>query len=196
MTDLVDGKWTETAFLGGDPALDFINTVSDDLKTRVRTRLTDWERLVGWTRMADLDLPAPPAAEVPDDAGQQLTALHQVREAVYHLLLARRDGAPPAPLPQDLTRAFQQVLARARMVSGPQGVQWQAVPGPAMLHDAILIDLHRFLTTGPLDKVRQCGRCSWLFLNPGRGRGRQWCSMRLCGNRTKVATHRQRRAHA
>jgi predicted RNA-binding Zn ribbon-like protein len=35
-------------------------------------------------------------------------------------------------------------------------------------------------------------RCRMLFLDRSRGRRRRWCSMAECGNRAKVAAHRER----
>ncbi len=46
--------------------------------------------------------------------------------------------------------------------------------------------------------LRACeaGDCSAIFLNPGRGRARRWCSMARCGNRAKVAAFRARQKEA
>ncbi|EPZ91129.1 CGNR zinc finger [Burkholderia cenocepacia BC7] len=41
-------------------------------------------------------------------------------------------------------------------------------------------------------RVRQCGRCTWFFVDRGRGVGRRWCDMRTCGNRAKVEAFRER----
>ena len=36
--------------------------------------------------------------------------------------------------------------------------------------------------------------CGWAFYDRSRNRSSQWCSMRICGNRTKGARHRERAA--
>jgi predicted RNA-binding Zn ribbon-like protein len=36
-------------------------------------------------------------------------------------------------------------------------------------------------------------RCTLMFVDKTRARGRRWCSMGVCGNRAKVTAHRQRR---
>src|ERR671933_384799 len=33
-------------------------------------------------------------------------------------------------------------------------------------------------------------RCGWAFYDRSRNQSSQWCSMRICGNRTKGARHR------
>jgi len=70
-------------------------------------------------------------------------------------------------------------------------VGWHGDP-----EDPLAIPLRRIqlaaedLFTGErLQRVRNCERCSWLYLDRSRGRARRWCSMALCGNRAKVARH-------
>ena len=42
-------------------------------------------------------------------------------------------------------------------------------------------------------KVCQSTTCRWAFLDTSKNRSRVWCSMRMCGNRTKTRTYRARR---
>jgi predicted RNA-binding Zn ribbon-like protein len=46
--------------------------------------------------------------------------------------------------------------------------------------------------------VKACegASCTLLFADHTRGRARRWCSMAICGNRAKVAAHRERRKAA
>ena len=41
----------------------------------------------------------------------------------------------------------------------------------------------------PRARVHACPRCGWLFRDRSKGRRRRWCSMKVCGNREKVARH-------
>jgi len=52
-----------------------------------------------------------------------------------------------------------------------------------------LIDL---MQRADLSRLRECKRCTHLFLDHGRGQGRRWCSMARCGNRAKAETFRAR----
>ncbi|MFB4315333.1 CGNR zinc finger domain-containing protein [Actinomadura sp. 21ATH] len=47
--------------------------------------------------------------------------------------------------------------------------------------------------TWPRLKVCQESTCLWAFLDTSKNRSRAWCSMRVCGNRTKTRTYRARR---
>jgi predicted RNA-binding Zn ribbon-like protein len=42
-------------------------------------------------------------------------------------------------------------------------------------------------------KVCQESTCQWAFFDASKNRSRTWCSMRVCGNRTKTRAYRARR---
>jgi len=46
--------------------------------------------------------------------------------------------------------------------------------------------------TGSWRRMKACPHehCGWVFYDRSRNRSSQWCSMRICGNRTKAARHR------
>ena len=48
---------------------------------------------------------------------------------------------------------------------------------------------------GTWGRLKACRRdvCHWLFYDRSRNRSGVWCSMAVCGNRTKTATYRARR---
>jgi len=47
-----------------------------------------------------------------------------------------------------------------------------------------------------IDRVKICPAddCRWAFYDTSRNRSRQWCSMKVCGNRSKARAHRRRTA--
>jgi hypothetical protein len=47
-----------------------------------------------------------------------------------------------------------------------------------------------------IDRVKICPAddCRWAFYDTSRNRSRQWCSMKVCGNRAKARAHRRRSA--
>ncbi|WP_018655133.1 CGNR zinc finger domain-containing protein [Actinomadura flavalba] len=47
--------------------------------------------------------------------------------------------------------------------------------------------------TWPRLKVCPEATCAWAFLDTSKNRSRTWCSMRVCGNRTKTRAYRARR---
>jgi predicted RNA-binding Zn ribbon-like protein len=51
------------------------------------------------------------------------------------------------------------------------------------------------LREGTWSRMKACRRdvCRWLFYDHSRNRSSSWCSMAVCGNRTKTRTYRRRR---
>lgn len=48
---------------------------------------------------------------------------------------------------------------------------------------------------GTWGRLKSCpgAHCGWLFFDGSRNASSRWCSMSICGNRTKTATYRRRR---
>jgi len=59
---------------------------------------------------------------------------------------------------------------------------------------AVLAAGARLAVLGQWDRLKICaaGECRWAFYDRSRNRSRTWCSMRVCGNRTKARNWRQR----
>ena len=49
---------------------------------------------------------------------------------------------------------------------------------------------------GTWSRFKACRKpsCGWIFYDRSRNRSSNWCSMTICGNRTKTAGYRRRRA--
>jgi predicted RNA-binding Zn ribbon-like protein len=47
---------------------------------------------------------------------------------------------------------------------------------------------------GSWGRLKTCRKCCWAFYDPSKNRSGTWCSMQLCGNRTKTRAYRQRKA--
>jgi predicted RNA-binding Zn ribbon-like protein len=110
-------------------------------------------------------------------------------------------GRPPARALDELRELAAEAIARGRLVEGGDGSfvwSWDEVaeldaPVWPLVHSAL-----ELVTDGPLERVSQCGRCRWLFLDTTKNHSRRWCSMEGCGTDAKmeryVARRRERRA--
>ncbi|QVJ02928.1 CGNR zinc finger domain-containing protein [Nocardiopsis eucommiae] len=70
---------------------------------------------------------------------------------------------------------------------------------PARRACAVLaLDWVRLATTGEVVRLKRCAEhtCLWVFWDGSKNQSRRWCSMRVCGNRTKSRRHtaKERRA--
>jgi predicted RNA-binding Zn ribbon-like protein len=71
---------------------------------------------------------------------------------------------------------------------------WQDLPALDQMLWPIVRSTADLLTSGELERVRQCPgeECGWLFLDASRSGRRQWCDMAECGNLAKVRRFRER----
>jgi len=186
MTDaLPEAAKTQT----GHPILVFLNTVSDDGKTRESNTFASGQDLLDQLIAGGLRT----NAEAPSSG--QIRSIVVLREAGYAVLSAiaagRRPGHEDALVLED---AIKSAIADATFSPGSNGM---FLPSPmGGLHDVLALGLHDLLQSPDLARLRECRRCTHLFLDHGRGPGRRWCSMARCGNRAKAQGFRDRRRAA
>jgi predicted RNA-binding Zn ribbon-like protein len=56
----------------------------------------------------------------------------------------------------------------------------------------ILAALHAAMQGGDWSRLKACRNCRWAFFDYSRNRSATWCSMSLCGNRSKMRAFRSR----
>jgi predicted RNA-binding Zn ribbon-like protein len=199
--------------VGGDPCLDFVNTVggrmpvSGSARTRVRAdKLAGYPDLVAWSLHAGLVAEGAgrgllrAAAAHPRQAVATLARALAFREALYRALRALMLDASPAPADLALLNVeLASCRDRERLVARREGLRWEWHEATRSL-DSPLWPVARaaaaLLTSPELARLRQCGGddCGWLFLDGSRNRSRQWCTMEDCGNLSKVRRFRERHA--
>ena len=151
----------------GAPEQEFLNTPEDLAAWAVHAGVVD-ERL-------------------PLDARELAQAL-ELRAAVYAVFRAIAEGREPAAEQLAvLARQYAEAVARARLVPAYELVWDGEVVGP------LAVAAVELLRHGPLDRVKLCDGCPWLFLDSSRNHSRRWCSMNECGSRIKVRRYRARR---
>ena len=192
--------------VGGNLALDFINTrggqprpSTDDEALHDYNDLITWAHYVGMLTEAEAHRLLRRARRNPDDAQDTYQRAVQLRSYLYELFRAVATGRPPpgrciAALRSDEAEA----LARAELVRGDGGFVWSWThdneltrPMGPIVHAAVTL-----LTGGPLQRVKRCDGCQWLFIDESKNRSRRWCSMEDCGTDEKVRRYLARRAAA
>jgi predicted RNA-binding Zn ribbon-like protein len=186
-----------------DDALDFVNTLEFSDSGPVEhldTLATAMRWLHGHELMHRESVEEQLRRHADDPAGEerQLARVRRVRSALRELLDATVERRPPDE------RALREVNRALRaqyvyeLVPAPDGVsldhrhEGDPVEGAlARLAEAI----GRELTSHDSDRLRVCANadCRWVFRDASPAGRRKWCDMRTCGNRAKVARHRQRR---
>jgi predicted RNA-binding Zn ribbon-like protein len=136
-------------------------------------------------------------APAPGDLARAL----ELRDALRALALANHDDAP-APEPEAiLDRIARDVAPRAGVTPrfGGAGDRLEvAADGPDAALALVLGIVFAARADGTWRRLKACPHehCGWAFYDRSRNRSSQWCSMRLCGNRTKAARFRRRVAPA
>ena len=190
---------------GGHLALDFVNTVGgvrEDPPSPAEELLLAYEDVTIWSArlgiISERDAGSLRAAARRDERGAQraLRRAIEVRELLYPIFRALADGKePPAGLLERLRDAERAALADARLVRHDGAMEW-SWPRPRELTDPLRPIVHAavgLLTEGPLDRLKVCGNCRWLFLDQSRNHSRRWCSMDECGIQMKHARFVERR---
>lgn len=198
--------WGPGDFVGAALCLDFANTVSGHDKDRSRHWFADYGLLVAWS----LDVGCIDgsearnlrrrAREAPESAKAALARVIAVRECLYRIFSALSAGGAPDDVDMArFNRALAKALPHGSIARQREGFDWRWA-GTADDLDRPLWPVLRSaaeLLTGPdLDLLRECGRCSWLFLDRSKNRRRRWCKMSVCGNRAKAARHYRRKSAA
>lgn len=193
--------------VGGNPAIDFVNTVHSWHDDPPPDHLHGFEDVLLWARLVDLIDPATAQRFRATPEREQRKAFRralELRGALHRVFAAVAAGRR---LPQDALDHLTGVLHRtarwrrleADPASGGKTLRsaWdfhaapaEAILGPMAWYAAELLE------SGPLDRVKECpsDRCGWLFLDTSKNRSRTWCSMKVCGNAAKVRRFRRRHA--
>ena len=189
--------WSEADYVGGHPVLDFINTVADTGKTRLSDKIGNWDAVRKWACGAGLLSKGELAAFMQDpslDDDGELARLHRFREQAYEAMLGLADRADSGS--QSVIRLEPSIRdAMGRGVFSGEGRRFRWQPdacSPQRWLDAIALRVEEFLRSEDVVRLRQCNRCTWFFVDRGRGAGRRWCDMRTCGNRAKAEAFRCR----
>jgi predicted RNA-binding Zn ribbon-like protein len=181
---------------GGNLALDLANS-RDGFGPPARDYLQSPADLVAWARhAAGLDIDADEAALA------RVLALRETVDAIFRPLARRSDGGsprgngaepagsaePPPGALADLMAAHAASPGRLVAAGGRYELTWDRdIVGPVA---AAAIDL---LRSRPLDRLKVCEGCPWLFLDLSRNHSRRWCSMNVCGGTRKMRRYRARK---
>ncbi len=165
----------------------FVNT--RDIETQVDA-IGDQRALEKWIVASDIGIGAPSV----DAAGHRRVLA--LREALRALLRANNGGDM---VDEDLV-ALHEASARARYRAsiGPDAVL-QIGPdsgGLDAFEERLLLAIERIQVLGSWARLKACPAedCQWAFFDSSRNRSKTWCSMEVCGNRSKTRRYRSRRA--
>lgn len=192
-------------FIGGDPSIDFVNTVDWTSRGLEQEQLVSYGDLLRWAQGAAVlshhsarSLIAH-AKAAPAEAESALAAARHTRWVLKQLFTGIASGR----VDQRALSAFNDRLNESGprlMLAGASrhletGLEWQwrgvETNCEAPLWPVIWAAA-RLLASAEVELIKECGGhdCGWLFLDRSRNGLRRWCQMRTCGTREKSRRRR------
>jgi predicted RNA-binding Zn ribbon-like protein len=186
-----------------DDGLDFVNTLENNSGGPTE-HLPDIESAVRWfdehqllhRRMVDEQLRLYESDEAARE--RQMKRIRVLRGALRELLDATVEHRPASDEAlREVNRALRTQYVY-ELVPAPDGCsldhrhEGDPIRGAlARLAESIA----RELTQPDVDRLRVCANedCRWVFRDSSPAGRRKWCNMAVCGNRAKVARHRERK---
>jgi predicted RNA-binding Zn ribbon-like protein len=194
------------AYVGGDPALDLINTVDwtsrgpEDERLREPADLVRWAEGAGLLQRGQADRLVRAASRHPREAERALEQARVTRLALHDLFAALASGTPADAALARYNRLLSGALDRAAVVrTGARGrpaFAWdwrELAERPEAVLAPVLWSAARLLTSAEVERIRVCGgaECGWIYVDRSRNGFRRWCQMRTCGTREKSRRRRQ-----
>ncbi|MFC3285755.1 CGNR zinc finger domain-containing protein [Litchfieldella rifensis] len=178
-------RWTEHDFIAGDPCLDFLNTVGDTGKSRVIDRLEDRQALGDWIRASNLT----DAGSTPQVSERDFDEAIALRERLHTLFSTIAQGHATTDAWEMVRDSLAEAVAFSKLaIDEPTPLQVTS----HRFRDRMALAALALLYSGRLHRLKECGRCSWLFLDQSKAQRRRWCRTEVCGNRARVERHYHR----
>ena len=178
--------------VGGDPALDFVNTEDGDPPSEC---LRNYEDLVSWSVRAGLLSAAEgerlvgEAGRRPEEAGAVYRDALGLRGVLYGVFRTLAEGGDVPEQALETVRGYErEALSRGRLVRQDErfGWTWDDERDLARMLWVVVHAATGLLTSGDLDRLKLCAGCYWVFLDTSRNRSRRWCTMEVCGTDEKM----------
>lgn len=191
----------EIEIVGGNIALDFVNTVHSYTAPVRHDYLQSPAHLLDWCQHMQL---------VNDDQSEFLTQLsgsdrrglleaaRRLRTTLHAVFTGHVTNQPNERALARLNK-YLQALARYRSLkAGIDGYTWhyELVPAhPQSMYAPIAFAAAELLNSPESSRLKSCPPpegCGWFFIDRSRNASRTWCNMKTCGNVVKQRRHRAR----
>ena len=184
--------------VGGRLCLDFVNTVSGRGTSQPFNYLYSYPELLNWGRHVGIltrqeaESLLNNAEKNPGKAGHVHKRAVELRDALYRLFVSAINGFIPKEhdlkiFNRNVSNMMNHVQIKSINTKLILDVHGQKDKLDWLLNPIIWSAVELFIYEN-LKKVKICNesRCSWLFWDNSRNQSRRWCSMEVCGNRTKA----------
>jgi predicted RNA-binding Zn ribbon-like protein len=200
---LVNHRWIPRDIVGGNSALDLVNTVSG-WNHDPEDWVPDIISLLVWAHMCHLldtrekNAAARRAEASPAASERVLASLKELRFVLWALTDSLEHRKPTKP--DDLSvinewarrLAFsEQVIVTRNQLDFAFNRDTSVLELPALRVTAAALSL---LRNPPAARIKTCPgqNCGWKFVDQSKNKSRRWCDMSVCGNLAKARKYRAR----
>ena len=199
----VDHRWIRRDIVGGNAALDLVNTVSgwksdpEDWIPDIGSFLA-WAWTTGLLDTREMNEATRRAQDSAVAAERVLACVKELRFALWGLIESLEHHKPTQAADLAVINEWKRRVALSeQLIVGHNKVAF------AISRDISVLELPGLRVTaaalsllkGPsLARIKTCRAddCGWKFVDQSKNRSRRWCDMRVCGNLAKARRHRAR----
>jgi predicted RNA-binding Zn ribbon-like protein len=178
---------------GGQPCLDFVNTIHDRFAVSPVDYLATPQQYLEWCQRARL-LTRKESDGIAAATGV-MAEVRVFREHLHDLLSARIDGAAaPAGAVRECDRWLHQAWVSLSLdPTAPDAVAWSSSADARLPLKRIALSALEVLRSAEPQRLKRCASpdsCGWLFYDDSKGGRRRWCAMETCGTLHKMRRYR------
>jgi predicted RNA-binding Zn ribbon-like protein len=199
----VNHHWIPRDIVGGNCALDLVNTVSgwnhdpEDWVPDIESFLV-WARTCGALDRREANDAVRLAKISPVAAERVLASVKELRFALWRLIDSFEHRKPVRPGDLSVINEWMRRLALSEQVMVRRNkIEFAISRDISMLELASLrvtIAALSLLKDRPARRIKTCAAydCGWKFLDQSKNLSRRWCDMAVCGNVAKARRYRVR----
>jgi predicted RNA-binding Zn ribbon-like protein len=131
-----------------------------------------------------------PGAEAVTSVAFERTLL--LRDALRALLVGNAGGSIDRAALKTLNELAEEAGVRLRFGAAGRSELAVGSSGVSAAHGHIFVLVHEAAVAGTWQRLKACRQCRWAFYDHSRNRSAAWCSMQICGNRSKTKAYRAR----
>jgi predicted RNA-binding Zn ribbon-like protein len=199
----VNHNWIPRDIIGGNSALDLVNTVSgwgDDPEDWIPDvgSFLEWTHVSGLLNVHEKSKAVHQVAASPASAERVLASLKELRFALWHLIdsLGHRKRAGLDHL--SVLNSWASYLALSQhVVFGNNKIDFALRANVSVLDLPglrVTVAALSLLMDPPAKRLKTCSgiNCGWKFVDKSKNSSRRWCDMAVCGNLCKARHYRLR----
>ena len=185
----VHPKYLQFRFDAGSLSLNFVATMRHR-GSLPRDLLSTPEAFMKWLQLVGIF--ATPVLPSSSDHQEALVLREAIHDTIKSVILRQHPSQDDIDL---INRAAHFSLATPQLHAGADLVIWKSEHPVKACLAVIAQDAITLLGGEERDHLRKCdsASCQMLFVDTSPSNRRRWCAMSICGNRRKVAMHRQRK---